>query len=333
MADAKISALPPVTTPAGTDQFAVNQAGTSKMETAAQLFTNEVHAGYSEYTGIADPATPATGSLRFYSQSFAGRMLPKFITASGVDVTLQPALFGNAMQLFSPAGSTVGTGVNPFGAVWTSNGTVSTPTPVTTAPAIANQMRRTRYANIVTTTNQQLGPRCNAADQQQFWRGNAAGLGGFFFFSRFIVELIPAATVRIFAGLTGASATASVCISDTVVNDTCGLWHDTTDSLTTFNLVTRNQATTTKTAMTVANSIAAGNAYDFFMWCAPNGATIFAQLYDINNNLTVTANTATTLPTATVFMQPQVQMSNGTANITVTTVAIGVVKIYVESDN
>src|SRR5690348_5522986 len=37
MADQKISALAAVTTPAGTDEFAVNQGGTSKKETLAQI--------------------------------------------------------------------------------------------------------------------------------------------------------------------------------------------------------------------------------------------------------------------------------------------------------
>jgi hypothetical protein len=41
MADTKISDLPAVTTPASTDEFAVNQGGTSKKETRAQLHALE----------------------------------------------------------------------------------------------------------------------------------------------------------------------------------------------------------------------------------------------------------------------------------------------------
>jgi hypothetical protein len=196
-------------------------------------------------------------------------------------------------------------------------------------------MRRTRYANIATTADQQLGPRSNAVGEQSFWRGNASGLGGFYFFTRFIVELIPASTIRIFAGLTGATATSSVCISNTVVNNTCGLWHDTTDPTSganSFNFVTRDATTTTKQSIALSNAIAAGNSYDFYMFCASNGGTIYYELYDIVNNVTYTGNTSTTLPVNTVFMSPQVQMSNG-ANGTVTTSAIGVVGIYVESDH
>lgn len=283
---------------------------------------------------VACTTTPPAPSsdLNVYARTFANRVLLTQAGGAGIETALQPSLFGKNVVMFNPQDSTTGTGSNAFQLAWTSNGTVTTPTPSSTSPAVSNQMRRTRYANIVTTTNQQLGPRFNTASQQCFWRGNGAGLGGFFFFSRFIVDAWAASTGRIFSGLTGASATASVCISDTVVNDTCGLWHDTTDSSTTFNLVTRNQATTTKTAITLSNAIAAGNAYDFYMYCAPNGGTIYARLDDLVNGVTYEVNTSTTLPTSTIFMGPQTQMSNGTANTTVNTMAIAVNRIYCESD-
>lgn len=279
----------------------------------------------------ANPASAPTDTLYFYARKLAGRMLPKWMPPSGVDNPVQPAFFGNRIVTFAPNTGTTGTGQG-VGPAWTSNGTVSHPTPSSTSPAVSNQMKRTRYANVVTTTNQQLGPRFNVASERQFWRGNAAGLGGFFFVARFVVDLWAASTCRIFAGLTGASATASVCISDTVVNDTCGLWHDTTDSNAVFNFVTRNAATTTKQTISLSNNIAAGNSYDFYMYAMPNGSSISWRLDDLVNNVTYENNTSTTLPTNTVFMQPQVQMSNGTANTTVTTVAIGIAGIYVESD-
>lgn len=195
-------------------------------------------------------------------------------------------------------------------------------------------MKRTQYTNVVTTQNQVLGIRYNAASERQFWRGNAAGLGGFFFVSRFIVELYPASTVRIFAGLVGNNNTHPVS-SDTMLNDTVGLWHDTTDPSSgsgAFNIVTRDNATTTKTPINLANAIAAGNSYDFYMFCPPNGTDIFWRLVDTVNNVEYTGSVAASLPRNTIFMQPMVGMSNGTANVTVSTVAIGIAGVYVESD-
>ena len=282
-----------------------------------------------------EPAAPASGFLHYYSKAVAGRMLPKIKGPSGLDTTLQPSLFQNRILMYVPSTGTTGTGSGAgLGPVWTSGGTVTHPTPSSTAPAISNQMRRTQYTNIVTTINQTLGIRAAAADALNYWRGNVAGLGGFFFAARFIVQLYPASTIRIFAGLT-ATAAAYVVVSDTVSNNTCGLWHDTTDPSSgagAFNFVTRDGTTTTKQAITLANAIAAGNGYDFYMWCAPNGSTIYWRLDDIVNGVSYEGNTSTTLPTASVFMGPQCAMSNGTANITASTVAIGVAGVYTEAD-
>lgn len=281
----------------------------------------------------SSPSTPAADTLAFYARKVAGRIVPKWKPPSGVDNVMQPALFGNRIVTFNPNTGTVGTGQG-LGPAWTSNGTVTHPTPATTAPAVSNQMKRTRYANIVTTTNQQLGPRFNVASEQQFWRGNAAGLGGFFMQARFIVELYPASTVRIFAGLS-ATASGSVAISDTVLANTCGLWHDTTDpssGANSFNFVTKDATTANKQSIALSNAIAAGNSYDWYMYAKPNDTAIYWQLEDIVNNVVYTGSSSTNLPVNTAFMQPQVQMSNGTANVTVTTVAIGVAGIYVESD-
>lgn len=281
----------------------------------------------------AEPTVPPAGNLKFYSKDIGGRMLPKIVGPAGIDSPLQPALFGNRVQMFFPQTGATGTGGN-FGTAWTAGGTVSHPTPATTAPASTNQMKRTRYANVVTTTNQTLGVRFNAASEQQFWRGNAAGLGGFFFYTRFIVELYPASTVRLFAGLSSTAST-SVVASDTVLANTCGLWHDTTDpssGANSFNFVTKDATTATKQSIALSNAIAAGNAYDFTMFAAPNGSSISWRLVDLRNGVTYSNSTSTTLPANTAFMQPQVQMSNGTANITATTSAIGIASIYVESD-
>jgi hypothetical protein len=290
-------------------------------------------AGYTSGGSPADPAAPATDNLRVYAKKVSGRMLLKIKGPSGLDSPLQPALFGNNIALWAPNSAAVGTGTG-FGTIWQSNGTVSHPVPVTTAPAMSNQIHRTRYANIVTATNQVLGPKVNTTSENDFWIGNAAGLGGFFFNTRFVVDLWPASTVRIFAGL--SSSTTAVVASDTVAGDVVGLWHDTTDPATganSFNLVTRNNTTTTKTSIALSNAIAAGNSYDFFMFVKPNDTTVYYRLDDIVNGVTYEGSSATTLPRNTIFMGPQVEMSNGTANTVVTTTAIGVARIYLESDH
>ena len=292
-------------------------------------------AGFTSGGNPSDPSAPAGDNLRVYAKKVSGRMLLKIKGPSGLDSPLQPALFGNNVILYAPTSSTTVTG--GFGTLWakgSSSGTVSHPTPATTSPAMTNQMHRTRHQNVVTTTNQAMGIRSSATDAFQFWMGNGSGLGGFFFNTRFVVEAYPASTVRIFAGL--ASTSTEVVASDTVANDVVGLWHDTTDpssGANSFNLVTRNNTTTTKKSIALSNAIAAGNSYDWFMFVKPNDSTVYYRLDDLVNGVSYEGSTSTTTPRSTVFMAPQVEMSNGTANTTVGTVAIGVARVYVESDH
>lgn len=286
----------------------------------------------------SNPATPSADTVVLYGFNVGGRILPKIIGPSGIDTCLQTALFQNRILMYVPSTGTTGTGSGTgLGPVWTagaSTPTISHPTPSSTSPAISNQMRRTKFANPVTTPNMGLGVKAAAADTLNYWIGNSTGLGGFFYAARFIIESYPASTVRIFAGLTASSSTF-VTASDTVLNNTCGLWHDTSDpssGANSFNFVTRNAATTTKQSIALSNAIAAGNSYDFYMFCAPNAGTIYWRLDDIVNNVTYTGSTSTTLPVNTAFMGPQCSMSNGTANVTAASTALGVAGVYTESD-
>jgi hypothetical protein len=81
------------------------------------------------------------------------------------------------------------------------------------------------------------------------------------------------------------------------------------------------------------SKLQATGVIDFYMWCAPNGGTIFYRLDELNTGTTlVDTSTTTTIPTATAFMGPTLQMSNGTANTTATTTAMEVMAFSCQSD-
>lgn len=308
--------------------FVLNVHASNGTILVAPVDTKHEELSGSKYVAIADPAASPASTLYVYSRLVAGRALPKWKGPSGLDTPFQPALFGKNIVLYMPNTGTTN-GLN-LGTPWSGLGTISHPTPTSTNAA--TQMQRTRYANVVTTTNQVLGVSSIVSTAHSFWRGNAANLGGFFFFARFLIELWPATTVRLFAGL--QDGTTNILASDTVAGNVVGLWHDTTDGANVASLVTRNNTTTTKNALGgTAPTLAANQGFDFYLFCAPNGGTIFYRLDDLNANVTlVDSSHTTTLPLATAFMGPVVGMSNGTANITVTTTAPGVNRIYVESD-
>lgn len=289
---------------------------------------NELAAVFPAVGSSALTAAP-TDTLKIFARKVAGRMTPKYIGPSGVDQFFQDKISTNRTAIYFPNGGTT-VGLN-LGINWTTGGTVSHPTPSTTAPAVYSQQARTRWANVVTTTNQTLGLHTVTA-QKSFWRGNAAGLGGFNFHCRFAIGLWPAATVRLFVGLSNQNT--SPVASDTLAGNCCGLWHDTTEAASVLNFVTRDGTTATKAAITLAANLAAGQCFDFYMWCAPNGSEIFYRLEELNTGtLLVNTSTTTTIPSATAFMGPTLQMSNGTANITVTTTAMEVMAFSCQSDN
>ncbi len=331
MADTKISDLTAASALTGPEEFPCSDGTTTtKAATATQLKTfantNELHSGYSDWAAIANPSAPGADTGRAWARKVAGRVVPKWMGPTGVYYPLQAGLWANQIQTVTPAtGTTAG---SFFGGNLTSAGTVSHPTPTSTSRATA--MARIRWANVVTTTNQVLGVHGGSADMAKYWRGNAAGLGGFFLFCRFSTALWAANTVRLFVGL--RSGTTAVVASDTLAGNLCGFWHATTDGATTINFVTRDGTTANSTAITVP-TLGADVGFDAYIFCPPNGSTIFYRLDRIDTGATlVDSSTTTNLPAAATFMAPEAAMSNGTANTVVTTVAFALNKLYIESD-
>jgi hypothetical protein len=278
------------------------------------------------------PAAADASSVVPYPVDMANRFMLAMKGPTGAATLLQPSIFSNNIMLFAPQSGTTGTGSNAFQTAWSSAGTVTHPAP--DAASVANAGRRTNYANVAATTNQVLGVRFSTDSERCFFRGNVAGTGGFFYFSRFRLTL-PASTTRLFTGLQGSAASVALAQSDTPPGPYCGLSHLTTDPSTgsgALNFVTHDG--TTRNALPInftADLVSSSPLLEFMMYCAPNGGTIFFRLDDVTNGVTYTNSTTANLPGATAMMSPQCQASNGTANVTVSTVAMSVYKIYVES--
>jgi hypothetical protein len=280
-------------------------------------------------TSTATVRAASTDSVTFFAQKIAGRMTPRYIGPNGVSQILQDKISTSKYCMYLPNNGTA-VGLN-YGLGWTSGGTVSHPTPSSTAPAAYSQIKRTRWANVGTNANQVLGLR-TAATEKIFWRGNAAGLGGWNFHARYLIGLWPASTCRIFVGLT--SSTAGLVASDALAGDLCGFWHDTTMAANRLDFVVRDNVTTTTVPITLPAAIAAGQAYDAYIWAEPNGASVFYRLENaLTRGVIAEGSVSTNLPRNTIFLGPELAMSNGTANITVTTVAPEVAGFSCQSDS
>jgi len=311
-----------------TTQVQYNNAGASAGAANVKIISNNLQL---TAPGTA-PAAAQASSVVVYPTGLADRFMLAMRGPTGAATLLQPSIFSNSIMMFNPQSGTTGTGSNSFQTAWTSNGTVSHPTPAATD--VASSGRRTSYANVAATQNQVLGPRFNTDAERCFFRGNVAGTGGFFFFARFRLTC-PASTVRLFCGLHGVNATAALVGNDTPSGPHCGLSRATTDPATgsgALSFATHDGTTRNALPINLGSDLVTGSPLlEFMMYCAPNGGTIFFRLDDVTNGVTYTNSATANLPGATAMMSPQCLASNGTANVTVGTVAMSVYKIYVES--
>lgn len=277
-------------------------------------------ATYFDSPAIAIPAPPAAGDLRWFARNRSGRILPHIIGPSGIDVALQPALFGNSVFMWSPStGTTVSTN---FGTSWTARNAGTSAAQAHPTRASTNALTSMNRATFGTGTTATGSSGVQSA-LQVVWRGNAAGLGGWFYFARFGVETTEAA-LQMFIGLSALNA--ALAGEPSVQNNTVGICKDSTDS--TWQIVTRGTATTkTPTGL----DITAGQVLDFLMFAPPNGSSVTFRLVDAVTGTVYVDNVSvsTNLPTNTTFLYAHAQIRS-TVGTTAKLLALN--RIYVETD-
>lgn len=266
------------------------------------------------------PAAPASGWLRTFARNRAGRALFHIIGPAGVDVALQPAFFGNSIVMWAPSATT---GQTAFGVTYTArnNGTgAAQSTPTRASTNAMTSLSRAQFGTGTTAT----GASGTQSALAVAWRGNAANLGGFFFFTRFGIETL-AADMRAFVGLSANNATMAADASTWA--NTIGLTKDSADS--TWQLIQRNASTPTKTS--TGATVTAGQILDFLLFAPPNGSTITARLVDAVTGTVYVDDLVlnTTLPVSTTFLfiQAHCQSVSGT-----TAKILSLNRMYLESD-
>ncbi len=263
-----------------------------------------------------EPAAPSTGKLELYAKSIGGRMSLKTIGPSGVDTPLQNALWGNNISMWSLTTATAGVWLGTAGA---GAGTYTTALPTTTS--LYTSMKRARWANVVTTTNQVLGQRNTEA---MFFRGNAAGQGGFFFFARLGFDVWTNGG-RFFAGM--HTGTTVISADPSALNNTVGFCVDAADNGAISFLTRGTSATKASTGYTITS----GKGYDVYIFCAPNSSQYTWRIVDINAGTEATGTATANLPTNTTMQTAGVLASNA-ALTPVTSIQLGLNRIYVETD-
>lgn len=265
---------------------------------------------YLDIPDVVTPAAPATGNLRLFAKTRASRATLNTIGPLGVDVAYQPSFFGNTIQMWLPSATTAQTAIGTTYTARNAGTAAAQSTPARASTNAMTSMSRAQFGTGTTAT----GSSGTQSTATVAWRGNGAGLGGFFFYARFGVETT-AADLRVIVGLSASNA-ALTADASTLAN-TCALVKDTADS--TWQFATRNATTLTKTAS--GCTVTAGQILDLFIFAAPNNAsTIYVRLVDavtgtiFMDDVAITSN----LPVNTTFMYMHAQ----TMSVTGTTAKI-----------
>lgn len=268
----------------------------------------------------AIPAAPASG-LRHFARSRAGRMLPHVIGPAGIDVALQPGLFGNSVSMWSPStGTTVAAN---FGTSWTARNAGTGAAQAHPTRASTNSLTALSRATFGTGTTA-VGSSGVQSALQVAWRGNRAGEGGWFFFARFGVETF-ASDLRLMVGLSALNAALNG--EPSAQANTVALVKDSTDA--NWFIATRDGSAVTKTPTGLA--VTAGVVLDFLLFAPPNGGNVTARLVNAVDGTVYVDNVAITanLPVATTFLYAHAQIQSVTGT---TAKLLALNRIYVETD-
>lgn len=267
----------------------------------------------------SNPALPGADTLLLYDLPIAGRQIPRFIGSSGLDSAIQPALFGNGIILIAPNTTTT----------FFSMGTVA-PTIVGTLshPALtANNLREsTRRGQVLSASTAGSASEVRIA-YASVWRGNGAGLGGFFFRCRFAFGPI-VNTQRLAVGLWSATGATTTTIEPSTLTNCIFVGNDLADS----NLqIMYNDASgsCTKVDTGIPKNVL-NEIFDITFFCGSNSNQIGWTITKLNDGTTVSGTISdANMPPATTFLAPHAYLNNGG---TASAVTLDILRIYIETD-
>ena len=275
-----------------------------------------------DFEGSATPTPPSSNHLNVYAKSLAGRMFLRQQGPSGITTPLQPSFFQNNIIIIAPG---ISTALTTLGCTINSAGTITHPV---VTEAYGNM------ANIVTAANANSTAGAGTVNTT-FMRGSLAnGASGFFFCARLAFpdasynQTAASTGSRIFIGLTNQNLSTNVN-SDNPAGNYCGFFRRHVNSAaqdTNWQFATKDG--TTLSLADTGLPFTAGKLYDFYIFCAPVGNTIYWRVDNVSDNTTAEGSTSNNLPGNTQLMRAGYQLAtiNAVARNTM------IQRIYVETD-
>lgn len=297
----------------------------------------DIASGGLQLSAMNDPATPAAGNLRVYAKSNAGRTMLKVKAPSGVDYTLQPFFATNKIGMIQPAGGSANCTTAATNAVFglipiflNYNGTTTNANTCPRIVASTNLFTSMRRNGVTTSTNSgTLAGMRSSGTQALYWRGNAAGLGGFYVVGRVGIAQYQSAQ-RTFFGMNSSTAAPTNVEPSSVVN-MIGFGCDAADTSFTFM---HNDGTGTAVKETLTGSFPCNTSgvdmYEYRIYAAPNSSTIYYSLARLNTTDFFEGSVTMDIPSSTTMLNNQIWISN---NTTALAASIDIASFYVETDN
>jgi hypothetical protein len=289
----------------------------------------------------AEPAAPSEGVTLFARLLAARRMLSWKQTDTEV-YQAQPFFARNNVGLIMPGANS--NAITTAGIAATTSGAVAR------TPASTNLFTSTRRIGLVTAAT--LGTSAQLVSvSQAYWRGSAAGRGGFFFCARFGNSTASAhTTYNMFVGLLNqqTAMAATTAPSATLAGLHCvGAYVDSAQN--TLRLICNNAVAAPPTLDLGANfpfNTLSTDLYELVMYCPPNSTDVWYRVERLSTTIplayddvtrstyiaTGTFNTSLSatgrIPTNTIFMAPQVWVRTNAAQAA----GLDLAGLYVEAD-
>jgi len=295
-------------------------------DTGSEVSASEWNADHSISESVDFPIqtttpTGATDILKVFAARRAGRSVLRTIGQAGVDVTLQPAFFGNSIRMWFPS---TGTAPGVFGqptltAINTGTGAAISHVAVGTGSDIASMFR------FILGTGTVAGNTSGVRDASaMYFRGNAAGRGGWFQHFRFGVE-VSAADIQVQLGM--AALTTALAGDPSAFVNCAMLGKDTADTNWQFM---HNDGSGTATKVNTGVAVNATDVLDFFCFAPPNGSSVAFELRNAMTGASLFTHTATTdLPVNTTLLNARASI-RAPSSTTARQLAIG--RHYTETD-
>lgn len=277
--------------------------------------------------GVSDtlPGAPDAGKVRFYGGQVGGK--PTLFTRAplGRAQPVQPSLGRSRIAWATANGDT--TTASVFGLTLSATGTA-------TAAAVASttfytSQKRLDYLVTTPSTSAVAGFRYN---QSQWYRGDAAGRGGFLFTCRWGASTgVATSTTRGFCGMSSVTGAPSDADPSTSLNNALGFGWDSGDANISFMHRTAGGTTVKETLSGSWPRPSADNTsvYECSVYSSPNGSTIEYEITNLTTGDTTRGSVSSTLPATNIFLSPRVYMSvGGTSSV----IGVTLMNLYLESD-